>query len=390
MTFALAVALVAGPHVVEVVKPGTGKVVVQVFVKAPEKLSDREQAAWDVLADVLYDGTAEFSRDRLAQYAGQAGEPLLIESMPGHMRLQVVEPKGGLKVAAQMLESLCERATLDADVVKESIQRRKAMRLSAWDEAILDDQLPYEKVTPELVRNLYEVAFRPEQMTVVAGGDFVEGELGKEVTVRFPVLSTPPPRRTRYDFAPRTRTKHSGRVSTFEFRLPVVSFTNGDSAARMLAVFALGVGKQSSLFQVLRETKGWSYRQEAVLWPSPTGWVPRLLFASTKLSVEQGIAAKDLLVADVDAWIDVHLQRAKGMMASTFAGQNPLSPIWIGRQALGQDLEDQCAWRGLNVMMSGVDLDATSLLSTPVTLEDLKAAAKELLDRAGISVIPGQ
>lgn len=385
MTFALSLALIVGPKTVELPKAGANKVVVQVFVPAPNNMSDREQAAWNVLADVLYDGTAEFSRDRLAQFGSQAGVPILIEAMPEHLRLQVVEPKGGFKVAMQILESLCERATLSDSQIAESTRRLKTLQLSSWEQAVFDEQLPYTKVTSEVVRNLYQVAFRPESFTIVAGGEVPDVDLAQEVSDRFKPLASAPPRRTRFDYSPRPWAKHGDSVSTFELRLAPLNLASADSTARLLAVFALGVGKGSAMHRVLREGKGWSYRQEAVLWPSKAGWIPRLLFASTQVSLEEGLTARELLSSDVDTWTAETVARARSMAEATFAGTNPLSPLTTGRDPFGSELEDECALYGLSMMMYGASPKA---IDQAVSVDELKAAAKDLLEHAGASVIP--
>jgi hypothetical protein len=58
---------------------------------------------------------------------------------------------------------------------------------------------------------------------------------------------------------------------------------------------------------------------------------------------------------------------------------------------MGSDLEDRCTWAGLAAMLSGTPLSTETLNAVfqAVTLDELKSAAKKMLDEASISVIPG-
>lgn len=378
--------------VVELPIAGSDRVVVQLFVKAPPMMSDREQASWEVLADVLYDGTEEFSRDRLAQYAGQYGSPLLIEAMPEYMLIQVVEPKNGMKVGCQIIEALCKRASLKSEAILESLKRVRTRRTSVWDEALFELELPFGDVREDTVKSLYANAFRPENMTFVFGGDLEPGKGQAEVVDRFKPILTRAPQRVRFDRLPRQRTKHREQVSTFELRGSPISLTKADGAASLLAVFAIGVGKEGTLHRVLREEMGWSYRQEAVLWPTLDGWSPRFVFAKKSQDLTLGGAARDVIVKDIETWGEPQLDRAKSMLRTSLAGENPVSPLWIGRRGpMTEELEDRCAWAGLNSMLLGVTLDEAAIndMAAEVKLGDLKAAAKKLIEEANVSVIPG-
>ena len=146
------------------------------------------------------------------------------------------------------------------------------------------------------------------------------------------------------------------------------------------------------MHRVLRDQLGLSYRQEAVVWPSKKGWTPRFIFARTGNDILVGGTAREALVKDVETWDESTLSRARAMAISSMEGSNPLSPLWIGLNgAMGADLEDRCAWAGITTMMSGSTIEqvtVTGLLSA-VTLDELKAAAKKMLDGAMVGAIPG-
>ena len=146
------------------------------------------------------------------------------------------------------------------------------------------------------------------------------------------------------------------------------------------------------MHRILRDHLGWSYRQESVLWPTASGWVPRLIFAKTSAEMTLGGVAREELLKDVENWTEASLVRAKAMTDTAFSGENPLSPLWLGRGGpMGTDLEDKCAWIGLNTMMFGTTIELSGVHSViePIKLDELKVAAKNLLELAGVSVIPG-
>ncbi len=387
-------ALASGPRVVEVPDPRAHTVVVEAFVPAPPNMSDKEAAAWRVLAEALYDGSEEFSRDRLIQYGSQAGVPLSIQAFTDFIKIQVVEPKGGLKVASQIVESLCLRATLTDEAITEAVHALTSRNPGVWNEALDDLNLAYDKVTFEQVRNDYAQAFRTENLTLVFGGQIESGEGTAQVKERFAEPSSKPPRRTRWDFAPRSRLRHLAPVTTFELRASPLTLTQATDADRLLAVFALGVGKSGAMHRVLREAMGLTYRQEAVLWPTTTGWLPRFVFARKASDQELGLAvtAKDALLKDVDTWDEGTLTRAKAMAASSLSGDNPLCPFWTGSTGpYSYSVEDRCSWAGLTLMMTGASIDPATVVQalSKGDLDGMKMAARTLLDQAQFQVIPG-
>ncbi|MBS1714893.1 MAG: insulinase family protein [Armatimonadetes bacterium] len=390
MTAVLALATVlGGPKVIEVSEPGCGQVVVQAFVKAPPNMSDREQAAWDVLALTLYDGTSEFSRYPLVSYGSQAGVPLKIEAWPDFLSIRIVEPKGGLAVGAQILESLCYRASLTTQATLESVQTLRRRRTDGWTAGLFNLDPPYDKVTVEQVRNLYAVAFRPENTTLVFGGELLGGEGQKEAARRF-VAVGPAPSRLRFDRPARPRISTKDRVATFELCGEPLSPNSVSGKAKVLATFALGVGKDTSLFRIVRQQMRLSYRQEAVLWPSQRGWSPRFLFARSAADAEPESLAevREALLKDVQTWEAPVLERAKAMARASFDGTSPVTPFWVSPEGrMTSVLSDRCAWTGINAMMTGGTVGVPDF--TDVTVEELKAAASDLIDKAQGAFVPG-
>lgn len=384
----------AAPTVVEVPDPGSSVVLVQTYVAAG-KLGDRDTAAWRVIGETLFEGTEDFTRDRILAFGSQAGVAPKVVTMPDFMRIQFVAPRGGLDVASQLLESVLRQATLRDAPIIEAIERLERDDLDSWRSALNSVEPAWKKVRPVDVRNLYARTFRPERMTFVFGGAITAGQGHAQTAKRFPDTGWPRVPRFVPDGPIKPRAYHPNPLTTFELRGRVFGPTDGEAAARIVAVFALGVGKGSAMHKALRDEQGFSYRQESVLYPTSIGWQPRLLAVHR---VREGDAealgsVRDALLKQVSAWAEPDLLRARNMAQSALAGTVPFSAFWLDDSGpMSGNLEDRCAWRGF-LAMCGAGEKSESALGTSlalVSLEQMRAAAQEMLSSANGSVILGR
>jgi hypothetical protein len=184
-------------------------------------------------------------------------------------------------------------------------------------------------------------------------------------------------------------------VSTFLLRGKVLTPATEGSAARLLAVFALGVGKEASMHRVLRERLGLSYFQGAVLWPTKDGWAPCFVMVRRTRNDEAKHATemKDLLAKDVESWSEASLVRAQAMAVASFERNLSISPMWLDATGpRGLSLEDRCAWRGYLEMAGSGALREEVLVGAMknVDLDQLKSAAKALLEECNVGWLPGR
>ncbi len=382
------------PKTAELVDANADTVVVQAFVPAPE-MGARDAAAWRVLGRVLLLGTREFSRDQVMRYGSQAGLAPVVVTMPDFMRVEFVAPKGGLSVAGELLEAVVKRPILPELDIRESTARLLGTHRQAWSEALWPVVPAWESVRVEDVRSLYARAFRPERVTFAVGGAIKPGEGIAEMAKRFVKWSVQRPPRARYDLPVKPMPAREEPVSTFELRGEAVNPATPNGSATMLATFALGVGKEGAMFRVLREQMGLSYRQEALLWPSATGWVPRLMVARRARPDEAGTvgAMREALLADVAKWDENARVRALAMAEASVLRQMPLNPFWLDAGGpMGDNLSDRTAWRGYLTMVGSGAVDERLLLDSMrnVTLEQMQAAAKSLLEGASATVVAGK
>jgi hypothetical protein len=286
MTPLLALLLaVDAPLVVEAPVSNSPVIVVQAFVPAPGALDGDQAAAWFALAEALSDGTEEFSRDRFLGYAGQTGIAFEARATPEFMTVRLAVPSGGMDLAGHLTESVLRRAALRERALAEGIDRLRRRRADPWSQALHVYDLDFRRVNRERVLLLYRQAFYSSKVVVAVSGAFQAGEATVELAARLATVGRQQPFRPGYANAPRRTAGTGGEAGVVELSAGRVT---PEQPARILAVFALGVGKTGAMHRALRNNRGWSYRQEALLWPTVGGWMPRFLAARRELPAEPG------------------------------------------------------------------------------------------------------
>lgn len=394
MTALLALSLLApqAPPVVELVEPEASAVVVQAYVPAPSPMSAREFAAWYVLGGTLLAGSTRMPGHVIADYGGQAGIPPRVEVAPDWMRITFVMPRGGLAIAAQLLEDVLERPALREQDITAELARLKDTRPDVWSAALVGDEMAWDQVRLRDVTTVRDKALQLARMTFAVGGAIEPGQGTSEVQARFSYEGSV--REGLKDFGPLRKPLFQVRGGTSVYELtgkPLLPVSPG-GPERILASFALGAGKTSSLYRVAREMNGWSYRQEAVLWPTRSGWVPRLMLAHDATPAPTDLAARlrEALLADVETWDAPVLARAQAILRAAVSSGFELNPVYVGpERPIGTTLVDRVSLRGYLLMAGAGRWDEARLLDTVATvqLDDLKAEAKLMLEEASETMV---
>jgi hypothetical protein len=313
---ALTLAVLLGPPIALVPDPPARVVVVHAMVLAPG-LRPEERPAWRALARVLRDGTRTRTRADLASLSFRA------EPLAATMTLSVQTPRANLGEAVDALASVVTEPSFDPEDLAAACAERPLA--DPWTLALVGDD--GHRAEPDAVRELYRRAFRPERVRwAIGGGGDLEAAQGRLAAAladwRPPRAPTPRPAR-RIPERPRR-----GDVRVLELRGETIRLTE-ETAPTLVALFALGVGKQGALHRVAREAKGWSYRQELVLWPEPTGWRPRLVLARAA----SGVTPDELRAAlfdDVATWTDETRLVASAMLSACLGPGMVSSPWYLG------------------------------------------------------------
>ncbi len=388
-------AAVAPVRVLEMVEAGP-YVVVQAYVKSPAKMGERESAAWQVLGRVLLQGTIEYTPQTLRDYGSQAGVPPSVTVMPDFLRLQIVLPKSGLSLAGDLTFAILTRPALREEDIAAAIVELSTEERSAWVTAMTGTDFRYDRLRAGDVKHVWTRAMRPENINFVVGGGFDSGAGKQELETRFerwtPVRDPGP---LRADGAASPKIAHLGPVSTFILSGRTMTPASTASAAKLVAVFALGIGKESSMHLALREKLGLSYLQSAVLWPTNVGWTPSFAMVR-RTSADEGKYAtemRDALLKDIEGWNEASLLRAQAMAEAAFSRNFSISPIWLGPSGpMTTTLFDRCAWRGYLEMVGSGALREEVMVGAMknVDLDQLKEQAKLLLEECNVGWLPGR
>ena len=383
-------------RVLELVEPQSPTVVVQTYIKAPQNMTDRESAAWQVLGRVLLEGTIEYTPEKLREYGSQAGVAPSVTVMPDFMRLQIVLPRAGLALAGDLVFSILTRPAIREEDIARAIAQLSVEQRPAWIKLMSGIEFHYDRLRQGDVRNVWTRAVRPSNLNFVVGGGIEPGAGIAELQRRFDRWTAPrDPLGPRVDSQPSPAVSYPEPVSVFALMAPTTTPASASSAAKLLAVFALGVGRGSAMQEVLRETHGLSYLQSAVLWPTAKGWNPFFMMVRGT-EPEEGkyaVQMKELLVADIDKWDESSVVRAQQMAEAAFTRNLSFSPIWLEPDGpMTQSLSDRCAWRGYLEMVGSGALREEVMLGAMknVDLDQLKAGAKSLLDECNAGWLPGR
>ena len=370
-------------------------VVVQAYLKAPE-MSARESASWQILGRVLLQGTEQFTPQSLRRYASQAGFAPQVWTMPDYMRVQIVLPRAGLTLAVSLMYSILITPSLDEDDVSETIKVLEMEQDRPWIASMTGISYDYGAVRKGDVARVWRRTVRPQNINFVVGGGIPPGAGKAEIELQFARFK--PPRDVGLllvDGPPTPLLSLAGGVSTFSLVGRTMTPASVASAAKLLAVFALGVGKDASMHRVLREDLGLSYMQTAVLWPTAKGWTPYLIMVRKSENEEARLVTvmKEALMKDIDGWSMGTVSRAKAMARAAFTRRLVSSPIWLDETGpMSQSLIDRCAWRGYLEMVGSGALREELLLGAMenVDLDQLKEQATALLEESNAGWLPGR
>ncbi len=378
----LALTISAAPGVVEMNEPSAKEASIQAIVMLPE-LSLRERMVLRNVVHTMTRQTEEYGRREMSMVSLDGEQPQA-EVMSDHVRIQILVPPGGVKGGVRLLDSLVRRASLFQEAIDTTFRAQLKQTPNYWHSALWTDELvPTPILRPEEVK-VYQKVFRPDAITIAVGGEIVPDEAEDEWTRRTTDWKAPA---TQPDFGKYTASspdRNEGGISTVELR--GATFVSGDVAipTRLLALIALGSGKDSALYRIGRERHAWSYRQESILWPVVGGWSPRLIWATTagEDAPKRAETLRTELYEDVRSWNEAVRLRALGFAEGILSRGVELSPLYLtGRGPVSVDLADRTFFVGYWKAKTGIAWDAEKLLSRLryVTLEDLKDAASEIL-----------
>ncbi|RYG18136.1 insulinase family protein, partial [bacterium] len=357
--------------------PGDPDVAFAAFAPLPKPFGEKDRQKLAVAVRTLVDGSQEYTRRTV--YNITDGRTVDVALLPDGVAVRFTVPKENLSNGIALMDGLLRRPIVDETTLARALVRIQRREPGYWAAALRPLRNDVKTLKAPEARALLQRVFQPQRTVVVVAGGFTEGQaevLWERRTADWKLTAEP-----RYpDITPKPEPKDNpSGVTTVELRGPAIKLADPELPTRWLALIALGVGKGSSLFRDVRQVEGWSYRQEAILWPDAAGLVPRIVAASAP---EEGEAARaealrTALQKSAEGWTAKDLKRALSVAELTLADGQPLGPLWLADGPVSNDLDDRALLDAYWFAKSGSRWDATKLLSQmrAVTLDDLKATA---------------
>ncbi len=371
------------PKFIELSDPGLSEVTVEAIVKLPA-LDNHERAMLDRLARSIPMGPAEYSQNDLMAITG--GRVVRCDIMPDCLVIEIPAFKEDLVGAISVLAGVLRNARID-----DSSTLTSGNEPDPWTSVIHGPLAPQDgyKLRKGELAEFYHRVFRPESVTVAVSGPFASDEAQKEWDRKIDGWQLP--NLIRAWPLPDPLPDSSPSIGAIELDGPEISPDSPNLNSSLLALFALGCGKGGSLYRIAREKDGLSYRQEAVLWPTTTGWVPRLVVAASDQKDPDGAAAqlKIDLIADVSKWTEADRLRASGLATGVLERGVPLSPFYFQSDGpVTGSVYNRAFLEAYWLSKTGTPWNAEGMAERlrGVSLEALKAAAYEMLTHAQLLV----
>lgn len=384
--------LIQSPLVLEYPDPKSSFVSVQAIVKLPE-LTPKERSVAALLARTVAYDVDDYSRFYMRDTTAAAGDQVKVILMPDEMRIQIGVLPEDVKPGLRFLNNILRRSHLPEDELNRQISEDSARKKGLWETAVEPWGSDLRRVRRSDVVDFYHRICRPDNTTIVVGGKVTPGEpqeIWSQIASDWKAERIPRWLLEPGDAAPIRRVDGSENV----IELYGEEFPGGDVAiaSKLLSIIALGSGKGSVLFEKVREEMGLSYRQEAILWPTPKGFRPRFIIASgdPRPLPELVDAVRKQMLSSIEAWTEDDKVRAIGMSHAIIDLGCPMSPFYFHPYyPLGDNLHDQTFLRAYWRLKTGREWDADHLMDqmSKVSLQDMKDTAKQMIEKASASFI---
>lgn len=370
----------------EVPTPQRESIAFAAFAPLPKEFGEKDRQRLAVAVRVLGDGSQEYSRRAVLNLT--EGGSVQAALLPDGVLVRFEVPRASLTNGVALMEGLLRRPSLAPERLDDALRRLQRGEQSAWGAALRHPRNDLKAVRADEARAVLARVFDPRRVVVAAVGGFAAGEARTRWEARTADWKPlPEPRYPDISPAPEPTDSGSG-VTTVELRGKPFPAADPALPARWLAMLALGVGKGASLFRDVRQVEGWSYRQEAILWPDRAGLEPRLLAASAPEEGEPGRAEglRTTLLKAISGWTEDDRLRALG------AASLNLGPLWLADAPVGTGLLDRASLEAYWMAKAGViwDFDALRERMRGVPLDALKAEATAIVSGARAIVLPGR
>lgn len=362
-------------------------------VAAPlPKLGHKDLELLQVGLKALGKGSQEYSPGTIREVT--EGRGISCKLLGDSVLVSVTVPKGGEAPGVALLASLMVAPAFDQSDLDVCLAALSGEPSDYWKTGMHPERFDLPAAPHDDVLQVFQRVFRPDRAIFVFGGALGQADLTPAWLERTKEWSAIPEPRFPDISAPKILTEQPGPVTDTELISTPFKASDPMLPSRMLALYALGAGKGSSLFRIARERHTWSYRQEAYLWPTVGGWETRLfipMIASPEAPERLETIRKEL-AADAAAWTEADRGRAVAMAEAALVRDLPCGPLMLGDEPITDTLQDEVEMAAFWHLKTGSDWDPQLLFQqlAKVDLDDLKASAQEILAGSHPLIIAGR
>ena len=372
--------------VLESPMPQRDEVAFAAFAPLPKTFGEKDRQRLAVAVATLADGSAEYSRRTI--FTLTEGRTVQARLLPDGVLIRFVVPKTSVRSGVALMEGLVRRPALPPESLTAALRRLQRGEADVWTASLHPQRNELRTITPEEARAVLARVFRPATTVVAAAGGFASGEVADGWATRTVDWKPTPEPRFPDLSVPREPADNPAGLTLVELRGRPFAASDPALPTRWLAALALGVGKGAALFRDVRQTEGWSYRQEAILDPDRDGLVTRLVAATLpgESDATRADGLRTTLLEAIDAWTESDRTRALG------AAQLGLGPLILGDDPPGDGLLDRAALDAYWFAKAGARWDMDRLIAAMrnVPLETLKSEGTTMVRDARAIVLPGR
>ncbi len=388
---ALALAQADAPKLVKIDEPADADIAFALVAPLP-KLGAQDMQLLECAVSSLQDGSEVYTGRTIRDLTD--GRGVKCELLPDAVLISFQVPKESFSSGVAMLSSFVEQPSFRKESIQKAIAALTARPPTYWSLAMHPLPFDLKSTSRDELMTVFQRVFKPASVTVACVGDVSKENLNQAWATKTANWKTLPDPRFPDDSVLAPPAGGVAGVSTAAFRGAEFSATDSSLPARLLALYALGSGKGSSLFRISRDEHGWSYQQDSYLWPTASGFQPVLLVAcraNPDLSKRMAQLQQELN-ADADAWTEEDRARALGMAEATLLRDVPFGPILLGDHPLQGGQDERACISAYWQMKTGASWNPAHLLESmkSVDLPALKAAAQDIFAHSTLDLLAGK
>lgn len=357
---------------------------------------EREDAAWEVISHSVGEVSVNYGPREVSFFGSSAGVAPRVVRAPGFIRVEIVASPTKWQNAVALATSLLSQPSWTANFWQDELAVAKGRVLDPWQNSLWPKPTFPKDMIEQDFSSTHARILDKSGISIVVSGPFERGAARAVVDQYSKMWQVPPyARLPRYAEEAPWPTQQMLGVSSFELAGKPIRIGEGDSAAKFLALMALGAGKDCSTWRTLREDSGLCYRTEGILWPTQKGFVPRLIMLRRAEESELKYTGMmiDLLRKDIEHYDQITLDRAKAMATQVLTKPSPFACVYVdGNYTLYGQPGDDVRWRGLLYSMGLPSISISKWVETlnQVTEAQLRTAAKDLMDGCQFRLMRGQ